>query len=137
MNRSNFYNINTINGDEYLGENICTNLYDYYVYGGKVFNYEVNISMDEFSEIFSVIKSNIESILSTDEVKKAFLQYVQLIMADARDGKFVDACYFVNCIDYICLDILDNKFLKKTKKVVSSIKKSLKGRFVSFNNVKK
>ena len=137
MNRGSFYNINTITGDEHLGEDICTDLYDYYVYGGRIFNYEINISSEEFSEIFSVINSSIESVLSTKEVKKAFLQYVQLIMADARDGKFVDACYFVNCIDYIGLPILDNKFLKKIKKIVGPIKKSLNGRFVSSNKIKK
>ena len=137
MNRNFFYNINTVSGDKYLGDNICNELYDYYVYGGKVFNYDVNINKEDFSEIFSVINNSISTILSVDEVKKAFLQYVQLIMADARDGKFVDACYFVSCIDYMGLDLMDNVFLKKVRKVLKTVKKSLNGKFLSSDNVKK
>lgn len=129
--------MNTIDGDKYLKDNYSQYLFDYFVKGGEVYGYEININLDDFNKIFSVIYDNIKLKLSEDEVKKAFLQYVQLIMSDAREGKFVEINYFIDCVDYLGLDILDNKFLKKLKKYIKPIKKSLRGEFPLSNKIKK
>ena len=137
MDRTEFYRINTINGDNFLSDNYCESLYDYFVFGGKVYNYSINITFDEFNRIFSVIVEGVGSKLSQLELKKAILQYIQLIMCDAREGKFVDIYFFVKCLDYLGLDILDNKFLKKIRKNVKVIKKSLMNEYSSLKKSKK
>ena len=46
-------------------------------------------------------------------------------MSDARDGKKVDRKYFVKHLDYITLDLLDTPFLKRSKRKVKKLKKSI------------
>ena len=129
MNLDKFYKIHTINGDRYFGDSYCSLLFDYYVTGGLIFKYDVNITEDEFNRVFNIIYDRLKLKLSEDEIKKSFLQYIQMIMGDARSGVFVDIHYFIKCVDYLSLDILDNKCLRKVKHVSKDIKKNLISEF--------
>ena len=125
MIRNDFYKINTIDGDKYFKDNYSDTLYDYYVTGGIIFRYEVNISKEEYDKLFEIIYNILKTKLSEEEIKKAFLQYIQVIMEDARSGKQVDINYFINNTNNLSLDILDNHFLKKVKPLIKTIKNEL------------
>lgn len=128
MNKSLFYKINTIYGDKYLSDDYCNDLYEYYVYGGKVFCYDVNVSSDDFSKFFSIVYNEIGSKISMDDFKKLSLQYVQLMMAEARVGKVVDINYFISSFVYFGFD---SDFSKEIKKSLKLIINSFKGEFIS------
>lgn len=125
MNLNEFYKIHTISGDKYLGDDYCGVLFDYYETGGLVFKYDINLSIEQFSKLFEIVHDSLKIKLSEDEIKKAFIQYIQILMCDARDGHHVDIHYFVKHIDYLFIDILDNKFLRKAKSVSKQMGKSL------------
>lgn len=130
MKRNIFYKINTIDGDKYLDENYINILYDYYVTGSIIFKYEVVISEDEFNKLIRIIDDLLRTKLTDEEVKKALLQYIQLIISDSRNGIYVDINYFIKCSDYLALDILENKFLKKIRNDIKELKKNLTNEFV-------
>lgn len=121
MNRTLFYKINTVFGDNYLTDDYCNELYDYYVYGGKVFSYDVNISSTDFNNFFSIIYDKIGSKISVDDFKKISLQFVQLMMGEARVGKVVNIDYFVSNIFYFGFD---SEVFKDIRKDVKLVKKS-------------
>ena len=126
MNKTFFYKLNTIDGDKYLEEEYIDVLYDYYVTGGKIYNYKVRITKEEFNTIINTINDKLKEVLSDEEIKVAFIQYIQLLIADSREGYIVDKKYFIKKLDYICIDLFDNKFLKKSKKKIKSLKKECK-----------
>lgn len=125
MNRNNFYKIHTIDGDKYLKEEYTKTLYDYYRTGGIIFKYEILITEEEFDKLIEIINEKLKEKLTEEEIKKALIQYIQIIMSDARDNKKADINYFIKCTDYLALDILNNTFLKKAKPLIKNIKKEL------------
>ena len=125
MNKTIFYSLNTMDGHQYLGDDYINVLYDYYVTGSKIFNYEVGITNDEFLSIMSTINENLKDIYSEEQIKEALIQLIQLLMSDARDKKKVNKKYFIKHLDYISLDLFNTTFLKKSKRKIKTIKKGL------------
>lgn len=128
MNRNLFYKINTVFGDKYLSDDYCNDLYEYYVYGSKVFGYEINVNSNDFNKFFSIVYDGISSKVSIDDFKKLSLQYVQLMMAEARVGKIVDINYFISSFTYFGFD---SNLFKEFKKNIKEIIKSFKSEFIS------
>lgn len=125
MNRREFYSLNTVQGYKFLNDDCCSQLYDYFCFGGKIYNYDILISLSDFEKIFNIIHDNYNSIFNEIQFKIMFMQYIQLIMSDCVNGVNADVAWFINCVDYLSLDILSNSFLKKGKPLCKKIKSEL------------
>lgn len=125
MDKILFYSLNTLDGYKYLNDNYINLLYDYYVTGSKIFNYDVSITNDEFISVITLIDNNLKEIYSEEQIKVALIQFIQLLMSDARDNKKVDKKYFTKHLDYISLDLFNTSFLKKSKRRIKTLKKRL------------
>ena len=126
MNKKMFYSLNTMDGYKYLDENYIEMLYDYYFTGGNYFGYKVDISKEEFINIITVINESLKEIYTEEQVKVALIQFIQLLMGDARDNnKIVNKKYIIKHLNYISLDLFDTPFLKKSKKKIKEIKRRI------------
>ena len=96
-----------------------------YVTASNIYNFKVIITEEEFKPIITGIHEVLKDILTDEQIKVAFIQYIQLLTSDSIEGKIVDKKYFIKHLNYIYLDLLNTPYLKKSKKYIKKLKKTL------------
>ena len=93
------------------------NLYQYYD--------EKNISKDDFNKIFNTVYDVLKLKINDDEIQKAMVNYLSLLIADARDRFNVDINWCIKYIWYLCAGIPSKEMRSKYKDCISFIQQKL------------
>ena len=83
MNEIIYKLLSKTNKEEPLNEDLLKKLYQEYDNGSKIFEYDKNISKDDFRCIFSTTNDILRLRLNDEETKNAMYNYLYLLMADA------------------------------------------------------
>ena len=111
------------NEERKLDDSLLENLYQYYDEKSIELNYEKNISKDDFNRIFNTVYDVLRLRINDEEAIEAMVNYLKLLIADARDGFNVDINW---CIKYIWYLSAGTKEIKpKYKDCISFIQKKL------------
>ncbi len=86
------------NEERNLDDSLLENLYQYYDAKSIDLDYEKNISKDDFNKIFNTVYDVLRLKINDEEALEAMVNYLSLLIADARDGFNVDINW---CIKYI------------------------------------
>ena len=111
------------NDEKNLDNSLLENLYQYYDEKSIELNYEKNISKDDFDKIFNTVYDVLYLKINYDEAYEAMINYLSLLIADARDGFNVDINWCIKYIWYLCAGTKEIK--PKYKDCISFIQKKL------------
>ena len=100
LNKTNEYRILD---DEYLNK-----LYEYYLNSSIKFDFELNLDEEDFNIIFSTIYDVLRFRISDEEFQIVIEHYLKLLVADARDGSFVNNKWCINHLWYLCVGLRNN-----------------------------
>ena len=100
------------------------NLYQYYD--------EKNISKDDFNKIFNTVYDVLKLKINDDEIQKAMVNYLSLLIADARDRFNVDINWCIKYIWYLCAGIPSKEMRSKYKDCISFIQQKLLKEFIMY-----
>lgn len=123
MNEIIYKLLSKTNKKEPLNEDLLKKLYQEYDNGSKIFEYDKNISKDDFRRIFSTINDILRLRLNNEETKNAIYNYLYLLIADAKDGFNVDINWCIKYVWYLCTET-DNTS-QKYKDCISFIQQKL------------
>ena len=112
------------NDERNLNDSLLENLYQYYDEKSIELNYEKNISKDDFDKIFNTVYDVLKLKINDDEAYEAMINYLSLLIADARDGFNVDINWSIKYIWYLCAGIKE-EIKPKYKDCISFIQQQL------------
>ena len=110
------------NEERKLDDSLLENLYQYYDEKSIELNYEKNISKDDFNRIFNIVY-DVLKLRINDETIEAMVNYLKLLIADARDGFNVDINWCIKYIWYLGAGLKERK--QKYKDCISFIQQQL------------
>ena len=111
------------NEERNLDDSLLENLYQYYDEKSIDLDYEKNISKDDFNKIFNTVYNVLKLKINDDEIQKAMVNYLKLLIADARDGFNVDINWCIKYIWYLGAGLKERK--QKYKDCISFIQQQL------------
>ena len=111
------------NEERNLDDSLLENLYQYYDEKSIDLDYEKNISKDDFNKIFNTVYNVLKLKINDDEIQKAMVNYLKLLIADARDGYYVDINWCIKYIWYLCAGLKERK--QKYKDCIPFIQQKL------------
>ena len=111
------------NEERNLDDLSLENLYQYYDEKSIELNYEKNISKDDFDKIFNTVYDVLKLKINDDEAYEAMINYLSLLIADARDGFNVDINWCIKYIWYLSAGLKEIK--PKYKDCISFIQQQL------------
>lgn len=126
MNKNDFCKLNGRYGYKFLSDDYSNSLYDYYVTASNIYNFKIIITEEEFNNIINDIYEVLNGILTDEQIRVAFIQYIQLLTSDSMEEKKVDRKYLIKHLYYLYLDLLNTPYLKKSKKYIKKLKKNYK-----------
>ena len=106
-----------------LDDSLLENLYQYYDEKSIELNYEKNISKDDFNRIFNIVYDVLRLKINDEEAIEAMVNYLKLLIADARDGFNVDINWCIKYIWYLGAGLKERK--QKYKDCISFIQQQL------------
>lgn len=106
-----------------LDVSLLENLYQYYDEKSIELNYEKNISKDDFNRIFNIVYDVLRLKINDEEAIEAMVNYLKLLIADARDGFNVDINWCIKYIWYLGAGLKEIK--PKYKDCISFIQQQL------------
>lgn len=106
-----------------LDDSLLENLYQYYDEKSIELNYEKNISKDDFNRIFNIVYDVLKLRINDEEAIEAMVNYLKLLIADARDGFNVDINWCIKYIWYLGAGLKERK--QKYKDCISFIQQQL------------
>lgn len=133
----NYKFLDSINESRSIDEDYLISLYDFYEKGSKYLGYEVNIDLNDFKKIFSTIDDVLKLKLDEKEVRSVNHFYLTLLMADARDGVYVDNRWFVDRLWYLCVGNKNKKIVGNYKDCVPFIQEILEKILILKRNLMK
>ena len=92
-----------------LDDSLLENLYQYYDEKSIELNYEKNISKDDFNRIFNIVYDVLRLKINDEEALEAMVNYLSLLIADARDGFNVDINWCIKYIWYLGAGLKERK----------------------------
>ena len=111
------------NEERKLDDSLLENLYQYYDEKSIELNYEKNISKDDFNRIFNIVYDVLKLRINDEETIEAMVNYLKLLIADARDGFNVDINWCIKYIWYLGAGLKERK--QKYKDCISFIQQQL------------
>ena len=126
MNKNDFCKLNGRYGYKFLSDDYSSTLYDYYVTASNIYKFKVIITEEEFNNIINDIYEVLNGVLTDEQIRVAFIQYIQLLTFDSMEEKKVDRKYLIKHLYYLYLDLLNTPYLKKSKKYIKKLKKIYK-----------
>lgn len=111
------------NEERKLDDSLLENLYQYYDEKSIELNYEKNISKDDFNRIFNIVYDVLKLRINDEEAIEAMVNYLKLLIADARDGFNVDINWCIKYIWYLGAGLKERK--QKYKDCISFIQQQL------------
>ena len=111
------------NEERKLDDSLLENLYQYYDEKSIELNYEKNISKDDFNRIFNIVYDVLRLKINDEEAIEAMVNYLKLLIADARDGFNVDINWCIKYIWYLGAGLKERK--QKYKDCISFIQQQL------------
>ena len=111
------------NEERNLDDSLLENLYQYYDEKSIELNYEKNISKDDFNRIFNIVYDVLRLKINDEEAIEAMVNYLKLLIADARDGFNVDINWCIKYIWYLGAGLKERK--QKYKDCISFIQQQL------------
>ena len=121
------------NEERKLDDSLLENLYQYYDEKSIELNYEKNISKDDFNRIFNIVYDVLKLRINDEEAIEAMVNYLKLLIADARDGFNVDINWCIKYIWYLGAGLKERK--QKYKDCISFIQQQLLKEFSIKENV--
>lgn len=111
------------NEERNLDDSLLENLYQYYDAKSIDLDYEKNISKDDFNKIFNTVYDVLRLKINDEEALEAMVNYLSLLIADARDGFNVDINWCIKYIWYLGAGLKERK--QKYKDCISFIQQKL------------
>lgn len=120
------YNLlDKINKPRVLGEVYLKDLYEYYEYASNNFGFDINITKEDFDKLFSVIYDVLMLRVDEEILEQLIKHYLNLIIADARDGSNVDLYWFINYVWYFCVGVQNITDTKQYKDCIMFLQQKL------------
>jgi len=119
-----------------LDQDYQESLFQFYEYGSHMLNYNIEITKDDFQEVFNTIYGILRLRIDDKDFEKVSEHYLKLLMSDARDGNNVDINWFINHVWYLCVGISNKIETKKYRDCIPFIQQSLIKKFSIEENIK-
>lgn len=87
MNKNDFCKLNGRYGYKFLSDDYSNSLYDYYVTASNIYNFKIIITEEEFNNIINDIYEVLNGVLTDEQIRVAFIQYIQLLTSDSMEEK--------------------------------------------------
>ena len=105
MNSLTYNLLDKINKPRILEDAYLRDLYEYYEYASNRLGFDINITKEDFEKLFSIIYDVLCLRVDEEMVERLIAHYLKLIIADAKDGEYVDLSWFINYVWYFCVGV--------------------------------
>lgn len=136
MNKLSYYFLNKMQDVQVLDQDYQDHLYQFYEYGSHMLNYNIQITKEDFQEVFNTIYGILRLRIDHKDFEKVSKHYLTLLMADARDGNTVDINWFIKHVWYLCVGISNGINTKKYRDCIPFVQQSLIKKFNIEENIK-
>ena len=136
MNQVIYYLLNKIHGTQTLDSKFQETLYKCYEYGSQVYNYNIEITKEDFQGVFSSIYDVLRFRIDDEDFRKLSEHYLELLIADARDGDFVDTKWLIDHVWYLYMGMQDEINTEKYRDCILFIQDKLTKKFNIEENLK-
>ncbi len=137
MNILSYYLLNRTSSNlSTLNQDYVERLYQYYVNGGQVLNYNININKESFIEIFNTIFDVLKLKIDNATYKIISEHYLNNLMVDANDGENVDVIYAINYLWYLGIGVSQDIDIKEYRDLIPIIQQQLIHKFKIKESIK-
>ena len=137
MNILSYYLLNRTSSNlSTLNQDYVERLYQYYVNGGQVLNYNININKESFIEIFNTIFDVLKLKIDNATYKIISEHYLNNLMVYANDGENVDVIYAINYLWYLGIGVSQDIDIKEYRDLIPIIQQQLIHKFKIKESIK-
>lgn len=129
MNRITYFFLNKLYDCKTLNQKYIEYLYNYYEQESQLLHYSMDISKEDFEDIFKVIYDTLRLRIDEESFSKVCEHYLKLLISDAVDGNIVDTNWFIQHVWYLCVGISNTVDIKEYNDCILFIQENLIKKF--------